>query len=72
MSALTPEANMSTQTTGSGTDPSKSELGHNPSILFCGRHPPKQTVRLSRTVRHTTLHGRNEWPPSNVRPTIHV
>src|SRR6185369_6833390 len=31
----TPEANMSTQTNGSGTDPSKSKLGHNPSILFC-------------------------------------
>jgi len=44
----TPEANMSTQTNGSGTDPSKSKLGHNPSILFCGRHPPTQTVRLSR------------------------
>ena len=35
----TPEANMSTQTTGSGTDHSKSELGRNPSVLFCGRHP---------------------------------
>jgi len=44
----TPEANMSTQKNGSGTDPSKSKLGHNPSIFFCGRHPPKQTVRLSR------------------------
>ena len=39
MSALPLKANMSTQTTGSGTDHSKSELGRNPSVLFCGRHP---------------------------------